>query len=176
MGRPLLTKFIAWGRPHLGPFAELAVSPAVVPWSPLHTSHPRKMLKVPHLLVRGPHPHPHQLLSQEPSQQKGIGTLCLQTSREPGTGQDGAIGQAAVCPGPPAPLGTTEPNPSQGVNHRLCGRGRAGRWTQEGKIDARQQGWKFIFQLGRGIYKEARREIRSYKHISAILLHGPFLD
>lgn len=30
--------------------------------------------------------------------------------------------------------------------------------------------------LEEGIYKEASREVKSYKHISAIFLHGPFLD
>lgn len=30
--------------------------------------------------------------------------------------------------------------------------------------------------LEKGIYKEARREIKSCKHVSAIFLSGPFLD
>lgn len=31
-------------------------------------------------------------------------------------------------------------------------------------------------RLKEGIYKEARREIKSCKHIFTIFLHGPFLD
>lgn len=31
-------------------------------------------------------------------------------------------------------------------------------------------------RLEQGVYKKARRETESYKHISAIFLRGPFLD
>lgn len=33
-----------------------------------------------------------------------------------------------------------------------------------------------FYSLEEGIYKEARREMKSCKHISAIFLRGPYLD
>lgn len=149
----------------------------MVPWPPLHVAHPGKMLQVPNLLVRGLHPHPNQLLSQEPSQQKGIGTL--RVCRPPlsqALGNMQPFDKLLCARDRPHPWVPLSPAQARGLTTGPVDGGELGGGRRKAKSMHVNSVGNLFSSSEEGIYKEARREIKSYKHIYAIFLRGPFLD
>ena len=101
----------------------------------------------------------------------------MQTSSEPGTGQDGAVWLTVPYSGathsPGVPLSPTQ---TRGLTTGPADGGELGGGCRREKSMHVNRVGNLFSSLEEGIFKEARREMKSCKHISAIFLFRPFLD